>query len=129
MKTLSALFLSLLLSIPSAWAISIDGKGVWCDRGNNSFGYWFYDGQSTEYVIRGHEVLGHTHNPFDYQELFKAVRILVNHDKVLDRTTLELTIGSGNLARIYQCHVVQTLDGLKLTLQRIIDLGTSDNKS
>ena len=128
MKTLSSLFLILFLSIPAAWAISIDGKGVWCDRGNSSFGYWFYDGQSTEYVIRGHEVLGHTHNPFDYQELFKAVRILVNHDKVLDRTTLELTIGSGNLAKIYQCHVVQTLDGLKLTLQRIIDLGTSDNK-
>ena len=128
MKTLSSLFLILFLSIPAAWAVSIDGKGVWCDRGNNSFGYWFHDGQSTEYVIRGHEVLGHTHNPFDYQELFKAVRILVNHDKVLDRTTLELTIGSGNSAKIYQCHVVQTLDGLKLTLQRIIDLGTSDNK-
>ena len=75
------------------------------------------------------EVFGHTHNPFDYQELFKAVRILVNHDKVLDRTTLELTIGSGNLAKIYQCHVVQTLDGLKLTLQGIIDKKTSDNKS
>ena len=129
MKALSSLFLILFLSIPAAWAVSIDGKGVWCDRGNNSFGYWFYDGQSTEYVIRGREVVGYTQNPFDYQELFKAVRILVNHDKVLDRTTLKLTIGSGNLAKIYQCHVVQTLDGLKLTLQRIIDLGTSDNKS
>ena len=129
MKTLSSLILILFLSIPAAWAISIDGKGGGCDRGNRSFGYWVYDGQSTEYVIIGHEVFGHTHNPFDYQELFKAVRILVNHDKVLDRTTLELTIGSGNLAKIYQCHVVQTLDGLKLTLQRIIDLGTSDNKS
>ena len=128
MRTLIALCVVLWLSVPAAWAVSIDGKGVWCDRGNNSFGYWFYDGQSTEYVIRGHEVFGHTHNPFDYQELFKAVRILVNHGKVLDRTTLELTIGSGNLAKIYQCHVVQTLDGLRLTLQRIIDLGTSDNK-
>ena len=129
MKTLSSLLLGLFLSIPIAWAVSIDGKGVWCDRGNNSFGYWFYDGQSIEYVIRGQEVFGHTHNPFDYQELFKAVRILVNHDKVLDRSTLELTIGTGNAAKIYQCHVVQTLDGLKLTLQKIIERGTYDNKS
>ena len=74
-------------------------------------------------------MLGHTDNPFDYQELFKAVRILVNHDRVLDRTTLELTIGSGNLAKIYQCHVVQTLDGLKLTLQGIIAQATFGNKS
>ena len=116
MKTLSALFLSLFLSIPSAWAISIDGKGVWCDRGNSSFGYWFYDGQSTEYVIRGREVVGYTKSPFKYQELFRAVRVLVNHDKALDRTTLKLTIGSGNLAKIYQCHVVQHLDGLKIIL-------------
>ena len=129
MKTLSSLLLVLFLSIPATGAVSIDGKGVWCDGGRNSFGYWFYDGQSTEYVIRGREVVGYTQNPFDYQELFKAVRILVNHDRVLDRTTLELTIGSGNLAKIYQCHVVQTLDGLKLTLQGIIDQGTSDNKS
>ena len=121
MRTLSSLFLVLFLSIPAAWAVSIDGKGVWCDRGNNSFGYWFYDGQSTEYVIRGREVFGHTHNPFEYHEMFKAFRILVNHDTVLDRRTLELTIGSGNLAKIYQCYVVQTLDGLRLNLQAVID--------
>ncbi|MBT07128.1 MAG: hypothetical protein CMM32_09505 [Rhodospirillaceae bacterium] len=129
MKTLSSLFLVFFLSISVAWALSIDGKGVWCDRGINSFGYWFYDGQSTEYVIKDQEVFGSIHNPFDYQELFKAVRILVNHDKVLDRTTLELTIGSGNLAKIYQCHVVQTLDELKRTLQRIIDQGVPGNTS
>ena len=63
MKTLIATFIVLLLSIPTAIAGSVEGKGIWCSRGNNSFGYWFYDNQSTEYLIRGHEVFERS-NPF-----------------------------------------------------------------
>ena len=49
MKTLSSLLLVLFLSIPAAWAGEIDGKGVWCDRGSNSFGYWFEDWEYFKY--------------------------------------------------------------------------------
>ena len=126
MKTLIATFIVLLLSIPTAIAGSVEGKGIWCSRGNNSFGYWFYDNQSTEYLIRGHEVFERS-NPFKYQEV-GTDRIQVTLSKFLDRTTLKLTSGRGNATKIYPCYVVQTLNGLKQILQTIIDKGTAENK-
>jgi len=117
MKTFLATLLVLLLSIPTAMAGSVDGKGIWCDRGNNSFGYWFHDNQFNSYTIEGYQVIQGRWS-YDYKEI--GTDLVRLGKRALDRTTLK--IGS------HQCHLVTSRQQLKGILQAIIDAAKTENK-
>jgi|AACY02.13.fsa_nt_gi hypothetical protein len=126
MKTLLSLFLILLLSIPAAWAGSLDGKGIWCDNGNNSFGYWFYDNTFSRTTIKGDQI---DHDGWYYYEEVGTDRVklgrYLGRDHRLDRTTLKMVV---DYTHSYQCYLVASPQELKRILQGIIDRETPKNK-
>ena len=118
MKTLIAIFLVLFLSIPAAWAGEIDGKGVWCDNGNNSYGYWFEDGKYLWYRIKGYEI--NLYKGSHYTLLGTSTIQMGGVSNRLDRTTLKMDSS--------QCYLVTSREELEGILRAIIDKGKAENK-
>ena len=88
MKTFVATFLVLFLSLPTAMAGSVDGKGVWCPKDDvieESFGFWFEEENAIEVYLKGYVVSRFKYN---YQEETNV--IVISSSYKLDRRTLKL---------------------------------------
>ena len=116
--------LVLFLSIPTAWAGSIDGKGIWCDHGHKSFGYWF---QGDEFI--GHRIENYNDTEWwstwiDEYEL--GTREIKISTYILNRKTLVLKDTEGG--KSFQCYLVTSREELKEVLQAIADKAKAENK-
>ena len=87
MKTFVATFLVLFLSLPTAMAGNLDGKGVWCpaDVNEESFGFWFEEGKADRIFLKAYAV---SYETDDYIE--ETTRIVIDGHYRLDRRTLKL---------------------------------------
>jgi len=121
MKTLSSLLLVLLLSIPAAWAGSVDGKGIYCPYDGGAHGFWFEDGKSFRSYIEGYEIIDFDGKP--YKELgTETIEVLMGHwNPTLNRRTLKFFDD-------IQCYLVKTRSELHQELQKIIDAAKAENK-
>ena len=127
MKTFIATFLVLFLSIPTAMAGSVDGKGIYCTWQNDlsltfAMGYWFQDHQDTKYAILGYDIgVG---SPASYREIGTGLIRLYDPDldthKTLDRRTLYLDDLPYSL--------IHSTKVLIRKLQAVIDAGKAENK-
>ena len=115
---LTALSLLILAAVPAAWAGEIDGKGVWCDRGSNSFGYWFEDGEYFKYKISGYKI--HWYEGAPYKLSGTSTIQLSGAFDTLDRTTLRTAYE--------QCYLVASREELVGILRAIIDKGKAETK-
>ena len=126
MKTFLATLLVLFLSVPTAMAGSIDGKGIWCDRPGNEFGYWFNDGGYYKHSIEGHTVVIHHRPPRGYEEV--GTEELKLDMSSLNRKTLQITLRNEIPNLTYQCYLVSSRQALDATLQSLIDAAKAENK-
>ena len=123
MKTFIATFLVLFLSIPTAMAGSLTGKGVWCSKDDvieESFGFWFEEEKALKIFLKGYVVSTHDYN---YQEETNVVMIGV--DWKLDRRTLVLAI-LNKFDR--QCYLATSYDELVAKLEDISAAAEAKNK-
>ena len=122
MKTLSSLFLVLLLSIPAAWAGAVDGKGIWCDRQSLSFGYWFHDGIFDYYGSDDKFRVYHREIRSEIKEI-GSDKLNIG-SRFLNRKTLELSHYNQQI----QCHLVKSRRQLKEILQDIYDENKAESE-
>ena len=118
MKTLSSLLLVLLLSIPAAWAGSVDGKGIYCPYDGGAHGFWFEDGKYFRSDIQGYEIIGFDYKP--YEEHGTETILLDDWNVPINRRTLKMGYS--------QCYLVKTHSELHRELQKIIDAAKAENK-
>jgi len=125
MKTLIATLLVLFLSVPTAMAGSVDGKGVWCDNPGNEFGFWFENSRAIKHSIKGHTIEVY-HHLSDYEEI-GTDEISFNHGK-LNRKTLEIRAIHEVGWVTYQCYLVNSVKALDDVLKASIARGKAENK-
>ena len=127
MKSFVATFLVLLLSIPTAMAGSVDGKGIYCCWQTASsytlaFGYWFQDNQATKYSIKGYDI--EMDKPGSYFEVgtgkIEIYDPITGTSKTLSRRSLYLDD--------LPCDLIHSTKGLIQKLQAVIDAGKAENK-
>ena len=123
MKTIVATCLVLFLSIPTAMAGSVIGKGVWCSKDDvieESFGFWFEEEKALKIFLKGYVVSTHDYN---YQEETNV--IVIGVDWKLDRRTLVLAI-LNKFDR--QCYLATSYDELVAKLEDISAAAEAKNK-
>ena len=125
MKTLIATLLVLFLSLPTAMAGSVDGKGIWCDNPGNEFGYWFENGKAIKHSIRGHMI--HIDHPSSEYEEIGTDKISFSRG-VLNRKTLEIHAIHEHNYLSYQCYLVNSVKALDDVLKASIARGKAENK-
>ena len=129
MRTFLATLLVLFLSVPTAMAGSLAGKGLWCpvigDETNELHrGYWFHNGGVEDrvfsYRIAGHDIaISHT----VYREPGTS-KIEIGSFIVIDRETLQKT----DPERTVQCYRINSQPEIYQKLQDIIDAAKAKNK-
>ena len=123
MKTLIATFLVLFLSIPTAMAGSVAGKGVWCPKDDvieESFGFWFEEEKALKIFLKGYLV---STDDYNYQEETNV--IVISGGYRLDRRTLKLVIPN-KFDR--QCYLATSYDELVAKLEDISAAAEAKNK-
>ena len=123
MKTFIATFLVLFLSIPTAMAGSVTGKGVWCPKDDvieESFGFWFEEEKALRIFLQGYVV---STDDYNYQEETNV--IVIGVDWKLDRRTLMLVI-LNKFDR--QCYLATSYDELVAKLEDISAVAEAKNK-
>ena len=125
MKTFLATLLVLFLSVPTAMAGSIDGKGIWCDRPSNEFGYWFENSKYTKYSITGH-MIDTYHSLLEYREV--GTDEIEIGASTLNRKTLEIRVSEHISINRYQCYLVNSPKAIDDILKDSIAQGKAENK-
>ena len=123
MKTFIATFLVLFLSLPTAMAGSVDGKGVWCPKDDvieESYGFWFEEEKALKIFLKGYLV---STDDYNYQEETNV--IVIGDFYTLDRRTLMLAIPP---ALHRQCYLVTSHDELVAKLEDISAAAEAKNK-
>ena len=123
MKTFIATFLVLFLSIPTAMAGSVTGKGVWCPNDDvieEGYGFWFEEEKTLKIFLKGYLVSADDHN---YQEETNA--IVIGDFYTLDRRTLMLAIPP---ALNRQCYLASSYEELVAKLEDISAAAEAKNK-
>ena len=123
MKTFIATFLVLFLSLPTAMAGSVDGKGVWCPKDDvieESFGFWFEEEKALKIFLKGYVV---STDDYNYQEETNV--IVIGVDWKLDRRTLMLAF-LNKFDR--QCYLATSYDELVAKLEDISAAAEAKNK-
>jgi len=131
MRTFLAIFLVLFLSLPTAMADSIDGKGIWCpddDNLENSYGFWFQAKDSLAFMwhIYGFEIFSYSHY---YTAYTRQIEIGSRSQYILNRTTLEMTYTNTDEKEILlQCFLTNSEQDLKQRLLAIVQKIKQENK-
>ena len=123
MKTIVATCLVLFLSIPTAMAGSVAGKGVWCPKDDvieESFGFWFEEENAIEVYLKGYVVSRFKYN---YQEETNV--IVISSSYKLDRRTLKLVISN---TPDRQCYLATSYDELVAKLEDISTAAEAKNQ-
>ena len=123
MKTIVATCLVLFLSIPTAMAGSVAGKGVWCPKDDvieESFGFWFEEENAIEVYLKGYVVSRFKYN---YQEETNV--IVISSSYKLNRRTLKLLIPQ-KFDR--QCYLATSYDELVAKLEDISTAAEAKNQ-
>ena len=123
MKTIIATLLVLFLSIPTAMAGSVAGKGVWCPKDDvieESFGFWFEEENARQVFLKGYVV---STDDYNYQEETNV--IVIGVDWKLDSRTLVLAI-LNKFDR--QCYLATSYDELVAKLEDISAAAEAKNQ-
>ena len=124
MKTIAATLLVLFLSIPTAMAGSVAGKGVWCPKDDvieESFGFWFEEENAIEVYLKGYVVSRFKYN---YQEETNVI-VIGGLGYKLNRRTLKLVIPQ-KFDR--QCYLATSYDELVAKLEDISAAAEAKNQ-
>ena len=124
MKTIVATCLVLFLSIPTAMAGSVAGKGVWCPKDDvieESFGFWFEEENAIEVYLKGYVVSRFKYN---YQEETNVI-VIGGLGYKLNIRTLKLVIPQ-KLDR--QCYLATSYDELVAKLEDISTAAEAKNQ-
>ena len=124
MKTFIATFLVLFLSLPTAMAGSVAGKGVWCPKDDvieESFGFWFEEENTRQVFLKGYVV---STDDYNYEEETTVI-VIGGLGYKLNRRTLKLVIPE-KFDR--QCYLATSYDELVAKLEDISTAAEAKNQ-